>query len=228
MDPCRALGPQPTWRGAPLCGRSLCEPLCGIAQMQEIAILSSSIFSHGGKVCHTKGIVPGLVPSGQTRLQWGARSWGSWLRCFPSRPRGAWGLGTPGLVPPLAQGNSRKSKPVHIQELVLRGVRVRSELGARTHAPYPLRGPSPPHAPAALQTHPGTLARGPGAVPLPPLRPTLPLQATLSWEIPQGLGARKPPRPCQGEGAGCPQGPLPGQAVHLLPRPTASPCERGA
>ena len=149
MDPCRALGPQPTWRGAPLCGRSLCEPLCGIAQMQEIAILSSSIFSHGGKVCHTKGIVPGLVPSGQTRLQWGARSWGSWLRCFPSRPRGAWGLGTRGLVPPPAQGDSRKSKPVHIQELVLRGVRVRSEPGARTHAPPPPTRPQPSPRPCS-------------------------------------------------------------------------------
>lgn len=46
-------------------------------------------------------------------------------------------MGTPGLIPPPAQGESCKSKPVHIQELALRGVRVRSEPGARTHAPHP-------------------------------------------------------------------------------------------
>lgn len=156
VDPCRALGPQPTWRGAPLCGRSLCEPLSGTAQMQETAILSSSIFSHGGKVCHTKSIVPGLAPSGRTRLQRGARSWGSWLCCFPSRPWGAWGLGTPGLVPPPAQG-----KPVHIQELVLRGVRGRSEPGAHTRPPPSMRPqPSPrPCSPPDPPRDPGPWAR---------------------------------------------------------------------
>lgn len=50
----------------------------------------------------------------------------------------------------------------------------------------------------------------------------------LSWEIPQGLGAWKPARPCRGEGASCPQGPPPGQAVHPHPRPMVSPCEPGA
>ena len=68
--------------------------------MQEIAILSSSIFSHGGKVCHTKGIVPGLVPSGRAWLQRGAHAFlGLLAALFPFETPGRLGVGNTGPRP---------------------------------------------------------------------------------------------------------------------------------
>lgn len=43
-----------------------------------------------GKICHMEGIVPRRVLSGWARSAMGlVRSRGSWLNCFPSRPKGA-------------------------------------------------------------------------------------------------------------------------------------------
>lgn len=145
-----------------------------------------------------------------------ARSWGSWLRCFPSRPRGAWGLGTRGLVPPPAQGDSRMSKPVHMrQEPPLRGVRVRPEPGPAhtppSPSPHPCGPPDPPRD-SGLWARCCPAASSPSDY---PHRPLCPGRSRRAWGPGSQLGR------AGGRGQATLRDPRPA-------RPTASPCEPGA
>ena len=125
-------------------------------------------------------------------------------------------MGTRGLVPPPAQGDSRMSKPVHMrQEPPLRGVRVRPEPGPAhtppSPSPHPCGPPDPPRD-SGLWARCCPAASSPSDY---PHRPLCPGRSRRAWGPGSQLGR------AGGRGQATLRDPRPA-------RPTASPCEPGA
>lgn len=108
------------WAGACRTGQTLARPWGPGRLGEELPFVGGPCVSHSlpqhkcrkppfcqalfspteGKPVTRRALFPGSCLPGGPAAVGRARSWGSWLRGFPSRPRGAWGLGTQDLVPP--------------------------------------------------------------------------------------------------------------------------------